>query len=152
MRAPDVGFSPSELYLGEFPWFDQAEFELKFCNPTAGPVRIATVSPSCGCTVIDASLYADREVAAGETLLIAGRLDVAATLGEQRKRIDVLLASGAIHTAFVEFSVFSTYEVAPEVVEFGVVDLDASGEHVRTAVFSSSTVQTSGRQRSIVRG
>jgi hypothetical protein len=132
---------PAEVELGSHPWFSRIPFEVVLVNSTAESVSVATVSPSCGCTVMDAASYENAAIEPGGVLELDGTLFTAAEIGSHTKKIDVLLDSGSLRTAYLTYSTYETYSFAPSQLDFGKVRLDDPALHPTTSIaFSSQTV------------
>ncbi|MBU0638267.1 MAG: DUF1573 domain-containing protein [Planctomycetes bacterium] len=147
-----VGFDPLEMDLGRQPWHSEIPFTATFANQTAQAVTIAAVRSPCGCMGLDRVAYTNRLVEPGTTMELDGVLEVGGRLGEQSVEIQVLLTTGAMHTAFLTYEGFATYTYSPESVSFEEVDLDdeASGQ-VKTVVFVSETAAIVGEPRTDAR-
>lgn len=129
------------LDLGLHPWHAKVPFVARFVNSSAGGLTIAGVKTSCGCIGVETESYRGMVVPPGNYLEIPGELQLgsAVSVGE---RIDLLVDSGAVHTATIVAEVFATYRVSAERIDFGRVDLCApNGELIRTAAFQSEVVQ-----------
>jgi hypothetical protein len=109
-------------------------------NAGSEPVSIATITPSCGCTVIDNSLYHGVSLDPGDVLEVEGVLTTAGEPGRFSKKIDVLLGSGALRTAYLNYETYTTYDFAPMRLDFGTVRLyDTDTDLVANVAFTSRT-------------
>ncbi|MFO0839294.1 MAG: DUF1573 domain-containing protein [Phycisphaerae bacterium] len=145
-RAAQVGFEPIELDLGKLPWHEKIPFRGTFRNGLSKPLIVRSVKPACGCTVIDASQYADKPFAPGASHTLDGTLDVGGALGQRRREIQLLDDTGAVHTLTVAYDAFATYRLQPDFVRFGEVDIDAptAADSVQSIVFASDRVRLVG--------
>ena len=141
-QAAFVGFEPALIDLGPLPWFSQEPFEAVFVNRGETAVRVAVVRADCGCMGLDSGAYMDTVVEAGGELAVGATLDVGPGPGQETKQIDLMLDSGAVHTAFVKYKVVATYSCRPGKLAFARVGLDhAEQETLASAIFSSPTAR-----------
>ncbi|MBU0638455.1 MAG: DUF1573 domain-containing protein [Planctomycetes bacterium] len=135
-----VGFHPGLIDAGKHPWYAEVPFEAVFVNDSAEPLTVATIGSSCGCIVLDRGSPTDAVVPAGQELRLAGTLDVGPVAGEHTKKIDLLLSSGAIHTVFLKFFAYQTYDVRPRYLKFDAVNLDdETDDAIASVIFTSDT-------------
>lgn len=140
-----MGFSPLEIDLGSQPWYAEVPFNATFVNDGPEAVVVATVKSSCGCTVLERASYSDVVVEPAGALAISGTLDVGQLPGQHRKKLDLLLISGAIHPVFLKYAVFATYDFKPRNLRFGEVDLDdPTDDAITSVIFSSDTASIMG--------
>lgn len=133
-------FVPQQLELGELPWDAQVPIQLLLSNGSSEPVTVALVKSSCGCTILDTESYVGVQIAPGDVLPIEGTLDVGGALGSHSRKIDVLLESGELHTAFIVYSTFATYAYSPRQLDLGRIDLDAGADDLTARVLFTSPV------------
>ncbi|HUU97349.1 MAG TPA: DUF1573 domain-containing protein [Phycisphaerae bacterium] len=140
-----VGFDPLEIDLGQHPWYTEIPFTATFVNQGAEPISVASVNSSCGCAVLDRASYEDAVVSCGAALELTGTLTVGPIPGEHRKKISVLLSSGAIRTVFLKYVSFNTYASKPRNVQFGEVNLDDdTDDALARVIFTSDTASIVG--------
>jgi hypothetical protein len=102
-----------DLALGAYPWNSSIPFVLEFVNRSAQPVRIAAIQKSCGCTALNEEELVGRELQPHETVALNGVIQANEMLGIQRQTIDLMLESGLVRSAEMEYELYRTYEVTP---------------------------------------
>jgi|GEM_PF-6870815 len=132
-----IDFRPSMVVLDTHPWFSEIQFTLNLVNDSDQTARIATVSTSCGCTVIDSAGLMGAVVPANARIEIAGVVELDGSLGAHVRDVQVMLDSGAIRTAHIKYQVYGRYSVTPSSLDCGEIDIDSEEEHVLKARFAS---------------
>lgn len=138
-----VGFDPADIDLGDHLWDEVVPFQLKFINRGAEALTVSSVTASCGCTVIGGDVAAGDTVAPGQALDLSGTLNTQKTAGTKRRVVTLVAASGAQYSATLTVNIHGTYELAPDVLDFGEVDLEAPSSADPNLVFSFTSIADS---------
>lgn len=143
-----IGFEPPMLDLGPQPWASQHGIEAVFYNQTSRPLIINAIRTSCACTGIDTAAYEGREVPAYSHVSISAVLEIGDNLGEIVGTISVITDGGVVFPFHVRAEGCPTFRFDPSMLTFEAVNLaDDRDDQVHTILFTSDTVNISGRPR-----
>lgn len=138
-----VHFDPPHVELGELPWNSVLESEAVLRNDSAIEVAVETARTGCACVNFKPSDYAGRRLPPGQTLRIPLSIHMGTRAQRREADLEVLMSNGVVHHFAASFEVVATYEIWPERIEFGDVDLDLDETLGESSVvsFRSPTAQ-----------
>jgi hypothetical protein len=99
-----VGFIPSDVDLGEQPWYAEVPFEAIFANLSSAPVVLADVLSSCGCVAVDAERLHGLPLAPSGTVVVNGTVKVGATRGFHERYLTAVMDDGRAFELAVLYS------------------------------------------------
>ncbi|HMQ16044.1 MAG TPA: DUF1573 domain-containing protein [Phycisphaerae bacterium] len=135
-----AGFVTPEVDLGDLLWGEVVPFELVFANRSERPIEIVRASANCDCTVLDPP--AGEPLRAGTQMSLTGYLETGRKPGNRTRAVTVELADGAVHFAKLNYRVLGTFSTNPEVLDFGVVVVDAAEAGAMELAFSFESTAT----------
>lgn len=116
-----VGFEPARLDLGEQLWGDLVPVELTFVNHGREPLVVQAITSTCDCLLTDEQSLTGRRIEAGGALTIGLTLATGAYPGLKHRTLTLTDGAGNRYTAELVFDVRGTWNVEPDVVDFGEV-------------------------------
>ena len=124
-RGGFVGIEPAELDLGTYLWGETVPFELTFINRSREPITLVDGRSSCGCTLLNKDGFVGATVGPDTELIIEGMIDVQMIPGAFARRVDLVTDTDRTYSAVVHLEVVGTWTLAPDVLDFGELVIDA---------------------------
>ena len=144
-------FVASREDLGDIPWHSEIPFSLEFENRSNQPVTVAAIQTSCVCTEVNSDTITNEIILPGSSVPIEGILRAGRRIGPHKADVDLMLTSGLVRTARLEYNVLATYKVSPLEIPFNPVSLPASKpeDDFRTILFTSTDVNITNVSTSV---
>ncbi|MBI5865723.1 MAG: DUF1573 domain-containing protein [Planctomycetes bacterium] len=120
-----IVMEPSTMQLGDLTWGRPVSGTLRLTasNDLTGPILIASLDSSCGCTVFQEELVG-RALSPGEAVDLEFQFNPGIHVGEKSSRISVVASDGTVATATIAATVRGTWRIDTDQVDFGTVCVD----------------------------